>query len=75
MGKAHLNRGEYDDAVKDLDDAAKADPKLPFVHFNLGLAYVHKQDYDRARIEFRKDVAVEPDVVIVTWDAAPATIV
>jgi tetratricopeptide (TPR) repeat protein len=62
MGKAHLNRGEYDDAIKDLEAAAKADPKLPFVHFNLGLAYVHKQDYDQARSEFRKDIAMEPDV-------------
>jgi tetratricopeptide (TPR) repeat protein len=62
MGKAHLNRGEYDDALKDLEAAAKGDPKLPFVHFNLGLAYVHKQDYDRARAEFHKDITIEPDV-------------
>ena len=62
MGKAHLNRGEYDDAVKELEAAAQADPKLPFVHFNLGLAYVHKQDYERARDEFHKDIALEPDV-------------
>jgi tetratricopeptide (TPR) repeat protein len=62
MGKAHLNRGEYDDAVKELDAAAQADPKLPFVHFNLGLAYVHKQDYDRARDEFHKDISIAPDV-------------
>jgi tetratricopeptide (TPR) repeat protein len=32
------------------------------VHFNLGLAYVHKQDYDRAREEFHRDIALEPDV-------------
>ena len=62
MGKAHLNRGEYDDAIKDLEAAGKADAKLPFVHFNLGLAYVHKQDYARAREEFQKDIALEPDV-------------
>src|SRR6266404_937991 len=61
MGKAHINRGEYDDAVKELE-AAQADPKLPFAHFNLGLAFVHKQDYDRARDEFHKDIALEPDV-------------
>jgi tetratricopeptide (TPR) repeat protein len=62
MGKAHLNRGEYDDAVKELDAAAQADAKLPFVHFNLGLTYLHKQDYNRARDEFHKDIAIEPDV-------------
>jgi tetratricopeptide (TPR) repeat protein len=62
MGKAHINRGEYEDAVKELEAAAQADPKLPFVHFNLGLAYVHKQDYERARDEFHKDIALEPDV-------------
>jgi tetratricopeptide (TPR) repeat protein len=62
MGKAHLNRGEYDEAVKELEAAAQVEPKLPFVHFNLGLAYTHKQDYERARDEFHKDIAAEPDV-------------
>ncbi len=61
MGKAHLNRGEFDDAVKELEAAAKGDPKLPYVHFNLGLAYARKDDKQRARSEFRKDIAVEPD--------------
>jgi tetratricopeptide (TPR) repeat protein len=62
MGKAHLNRGEYDDAVKELEEAAHTDPKLPFVHFNLGLAYLRKSDNERARNEFHKDIAMEPDV-------------
>jgi tetratricopeptide (TPR) repeat protein len=62
MGKAHLNREEYDDAVRELEMAAKADPKLPFVHFNLGLAFLHKQQFEQARAEFQKDLAIEPDV-------------
>src|SRR3981189_1506880 len=62
MGKAPINRGEYDDAGMGLETAAGADPKLAFVHFNLGLAYIHKQDYDLARDEFHKDIALEPDV-------------
>jgi tetratricopeptide (TPR) repeat protein len=61
IGKAHLNRGEYEEAVKEFEAAAKGDPKIPFLHFNLGLAYVHKQDYERARAEFKKDIALEPD--------------
>jgi len=61
IGKAHLNRGEYDDAVKELKAAAQADPKLPLVHYYLGMTYVSKQDYERARLEFHKDLALEPD--------------
>jgi tetratricopeptide (TPR) repeat protein len=64
MGKAHLNREEYDDAIKELEASATADPKLPFVHFNLGVAYYRKQDLARAGQEFLKDIAAEPDVDI-----------
>ena len=62
IGKAHYNRGEYDDAVRELEAAAQSDPKLPFVHFNLGLTYLPKQDLERARAEFKKDPELEPDV-------------
>ncbi len=62
QGKAHINREEYDDAVKELELAAKANSKLPFVHFNLGIAYYKKQDLARAKEEFLKDAALEPDV-------------
>jgi tetratricopeptide (TPR) repeat protein len=61
MGKAHLNRGEYDDAIRELEAAAQADPKLPLVHYYLGIVFVRKQDYERARVEFQKDLALEPD--------------
>ncbi len=61
IGKSHLNRGEYDDAVRELEAAAQADPKLPLVHYYLGMTYVRKQDYERARAEFQKDLALEPD--------------
>ncbi len=62
LGKAHINREEYDDAIKELDLAAQANPRLPFVHFNLGIAYYKKQDLTRAKGEFTKDAAIEPDV-------------
>ena len=63
LGKAMLNLESYDEAVKELNAAAKADPNLPFVHFNLGLLYSKRGDYPRAREEFQKDIALEPDVV------------
>ena len=62
MGKAHLNREEYDDAIKELNAAALASPKLPFVHFELGEAYIKKQELDKANAEFMQDATIEPDV-------------
>ena len=62
-GKAMLNLEAYGDAEKELTEAAKKDPRLPFVHFNLGMLYEKKGEYDRAKAEFLKDIALEPDVV------------
>lgn len=63
-GKYHLDREEYDLAIGEFEAAAKADPKLPFVHFNLGLAYLKKQEYEQARQQFLKDAALEPDLAL-----------
>jgi len=62
VGKFHLNLGQYDLALADFQAAAEANAQLPFVHFNLGVTYRKKQDYERARDEFLKDAAVEPDL-------------
>jgi tetratricopeptide (TPR) repeat protein len=62
VGKYHLNLGQLDDALKEFQAAEAANPKLPFVHFNLGLTYVKKQDYENARSEFWKDAEIEPDL-------------
>src|SRR5580765_6493827 len=63
-GKYYLNRGEYGPAMTEFEAAAKQDPKLPFVHFNLGLAHMKKQEYAQAREEFAKDAALEPDMAL-----------
>ncbi|HZQ95933.1 MAG TPA: tetratricopeptide repeat protein [Candidatus Sulfotelmatobacter sp.] len=63
-GKYHLNRQEYDQAIAQFEASARANPRLPFVHFNLGLAYLGKQDYSRARDEFLKDAEIEPDLAL-----------
>jgi tetratricopeptide (TPR) repeat protein len=64
VGKYHLNLEQYDQALAEFQAAAEANPKLPFVHFNLGLTYLKKQDYERARDEFLKDTAIEPDLAL-----------
>jgi len=62
VGKAHLNREEYDEAINELQLAAQTAPQLPFLHFNLGRAYLKKRDFDHARAEFLTDSQIEPDV-------------
>jgi tetratricopeptide (TPR) repeat protein len=64
VGKYHLNLEHYDAALAEFQAAATADPKLPFVHFNLGLTYLKQQDYEHARDEFLKDAAIEPDLAL-----------
>ena len=63
-GKYYLNREEYEPAIQELKAAAKEDPRLPFVHFNLGLAHMKKQEYAAAREEFEKDAGIEPDMAL-----------
>ncbi len=62
LGKAYLMEAREDKAVPELEQAARADPTLPFVHFNMGLAYRRQHDFTHAKAEFLKDVAIEPDV-------------
>jgi len=62
MGKAYLNRGTDDLALGELQKAAEGDPKLPMVHYNLGIIYKRGHEYEKAKAEFLKDIAIEPDV-------------
>src|SRR5207244_11913149 len=62
IGKAHINHDRYDDAINELELAGEGNARLPFVHFYLGWAYFKKQDLDRAKSEFLRDVTFEPDV-------------
>jgi tetratricopeptide (TPR) repeat protein len=64
VGKYYLNLDQFDLALAEFQAAAAANPKLPFVHFNLGLTYAKKQQYDQAREEFLKDAEIEPDLAL-----------
>ena len=66
LGKAHINREEYDEAIKELELAAKGNPKLPFVHFNLGVAYFKKQDLHAPRRNFSRTQPSNPTLPTTT---------
>jgi tetratricopeptide (TPR) repeat protein len=61
LAKAYLNRQETDKAIAELTQAAAANPRVPFLHFNSGLAYMRAGD-ERAESEFRQDIDIEPDL-------------
>ena len=62
IGKAHVAHADDEKALAEFEQAARIDPKQPFVHYFLGTVYRRRNDLERAKQEFLKDVAVEPDV-------------
>jgi tetratricopeptide (TPR) repeat protein len=61
-GKAHVAHAQDDQALAEFEQAARIDPKQPFVHYFLGAVYRRRNDLERAKQEFLKDAAIEPDV-------------
>jgi tetratricopeptide (TPR) repeat protein len=60
MGRAWLMRQRDQEAREELRKAVQMDPKLPFVHYSLGMIAAGQGDYAQAKAEFTKDLAVEP---------------
>ncbi len=53
-GSYLLAIGRQDDALEQLEKAAALEPANPTAHYNLGLLYVQKQQYDQARASAHK---------------------
>jgi tetratricopeptide (TPR) repeat protein len=49
-----LALGRADDALEQLEQAAELEPENPTSHYNLGLLYLKKKDYDKARASAEK---------------------
>ena len=47
-GNAHHNKGDYDLAVQDFDQAIKLSPTFAFPFYNRALSFVEKGEFDRA---------------------------
>lgn len=63
MGRAWLMRQRDSEAGEELRRAAQMDPKLPFVHYSLGVLASRQGDYAQAKKEFLEDEAIEPDLL------------
>lgn len=63
MGRAWLMRQRDREAAEELRKAAQMDPKLPFVHYSLGMIAAGEGDYTEAKKELQEDLLLEPDLV------------
>jgi tetratricopeptide (TPR) repeat protein len=59
-----LDKGEYSTATTELQSVVTARPTNYVAHFNLGRAYLGKNDIEQARQEFDKAVALRPDYIM-----------
>jgi tetratricopeptide (TPR) repeat protein len=67
IGKADLQTLKNDDALDELKQAAQLNPRLPFVHFYLGIAYRRHNQFEEAKKEFLEDLKIDPQVAY-TYD-------
>jgi tetratricopeptide (TPR) repeat protein len=54
-------RGQFDSAITEMQEAAKREPDSPTLCVRLIRAYLHKQDYENARIMAEKAVGQRPE--------------
>jgi tetratricopeptide (TPR) repeat protein len=54
------NKGDYDRAIADYNQAIRLDPDYALAYYNRGVAYVNKRDYARARADWEKVLQLDP---------------
>ncbi|MDR1074069.1 MAG: tetratricopeptide repeat protein, partial [Treponema sp.] len=59
-GYAYVEKGDYDIAIADYNQALRLNPNLASAYLNRGFAYVMKGDYTRARADWEKTLQLNP---------------
>lgn len=54
-----LNKGMPDRAIAEYEGVAASHPKLPKIHYNLGMLYSQKGDAARAAAEYEREIAID----------------
>jgi class 3 adenylate cyclase/tetratricopeptide (TPR) repeat protein len=60
-GAAHLNRGDYDLALEDLNESLLLDPDDALANYNRGTTYYYKNDYEHALTDLKRSAKLDPD--------------
>jgi tetratricopeptide (TPR) repeat protein len=61
LAQMHLQRGDCDAALAELDEARAANPRLPTEGFLRGQCLMEKNDWPGAEAAFRDELAVDPN--------------
>lgn len=61
LGNSYLDKGNLDQAIYHLNEAAKIADIYPQIHFNLGYVYLKQEKKDQARVEFLKTLELDPN--------------
>ena len=61
IGTSHLMKGQYPQALRELLNAERFDPKNPIVQNNLGLAYMVREKYVEAEKKFLLALRLDPN--------------
>ncbi|MGO9486752.1 MAG: tetratricopeptide repeat protein, partial [Rhodomicrobium sp.] len=59
-GDEHYNKGDYDRAIADYDQAISLNPQYATAYYSRGLAYYNKGDYDRAIADYDQAIRLDP---------------
>ncbi len=62
-GSAYMQKGDYDHAIQDYDDAIRLNPNDAPAYNDRGSAYFYKGDYDRAIQDFNEAIRLNPNFV------------
>lgn len=75
IGAYLIELGRFDEAIPWLRKAMEApryDPRH-YPHFNLSRIYIHRQEYDKAIVELKKAIELEPNYTLARRELAKIT--
>ncbi len=67
-GRAWSDKGQFDRAIADFDQAIRLDPEYPDAFNNRGVAYAGKGQFDRAIEDYDRAIALDPNYAIAIYN-------